>query len=249
MSERQKTITREALYEQIWTVPISRLATRLGYSYAELVKICVGLNIPRPTGGYWYHLQHGGGSEQVPLPPAPEGMQTMIPLGQRVDAALTPDSFGVPEAQNLESASVETHGGKIATDQLPLAMSGSESVKPAAAKQPPARVAPEFPDSVEMTRDELYKHVWTTPIQLLAEALGLSDVGLAKTCMQMEVPRPGRGYWARLDAGESVEQIPLPKPTINAPKWTFNVKLNRQRSGSLERYIWHRGASDIDDRI
>ncbi len=93
-----------------------------------------------------------------------------------------------------------------------------------------ARVAPKFPDVVEMTREELYQHVWTTPIHLLAVELGLSDVGLAKTCVQMEVPRPGRGYWARLDVGESVEQIQLPPPSSEAVrKWTVNVALNRQR--------------------
>jgi hypothetical protein len=81
-----------------------------------------------------------------------------------------------------------------------------------------------------MTREELYQHVWTTPMQLLSGALGLSDIGLAKTCRQMEVPKPGRGYWARLDAGQSVEQIQLPPPSAGAVrKWTFNVAANRRR--------------------
>ena len=70
----------------------------------------------------------------------------------------------------------------------------------------PIRVAPKFPDRVTMTREELYQHVWITPVNLLSAALGLSDVGLAKTCKQMNVPRRGRGYRARLDARGKCEK-------------------------------------------
>ena len=51
------------------------------------------------------------------------------------------------------------------------------------------RVAPKFSDLVTLTREELYQHVWKTPIHLLSEAVGLSDVGLAKICRQMNVPQ------------------------------------------------------------
>ncbi len=89
MSEPSKAISHEELYQQLWKVPISQLAVTLGYSYAELVRICADLVIPRPTSGYWYRLQHGGASEQVPLPPIPEGTQTEIPLGRRLHEQLT----------------------------------------------------------------------------------------------------------------------------------------------------------------
>jgi hypothetical protein len=91
MSEQGNTITRQELYERIWTTPIVRLAEELGYSYPELITIIATLNIPRPSGGYWYRLQHGGASEQVPLPPAPEGVQTEIPFGPRLNAPLPPE--------------------------------------------------------------------------------------------------------------------------------------------------------------
>ena len=112
-------------------------------------------------------------------------------------------------------------------DLAPLqAESTAQSVKPTA----PVRVAPKFPDRFTMTREELYQHVWTTPINLLSQALGLSDVGLAKTCKQMNVPRPGRGYWARLDAGEQLKKIPLPSPSAaDIRQWTFDIVANRQR--------------------
>ena len=100
MSEQSKTISREELYQQLWKSPISRLAVELGYSYVELVKICADLRIPRPTGGYWYRLQHGGVSEQIPLPPIPGDTRTEIPFGQRPHAQLPPEPptyVGEPE--------------------------------------------------------------------------------------------------------------------------------------------------------
>ncbi|MCJ2876700.1 UNVERIFIED_ORG: hypothetical protein QE446_000967 [Rhizobium sp. SORGH_AS260] len=60
-----------------------------------------------------------------------------------------------------------------------------------------------------MSREELYALVWSTPMQKLAETYGLSDRGLAKTCQRYLVPVPSRGYWAKVDAGQTVKQTPL----------------------------------------
>jgi hypothetical protein len=238
MSNEGKTISREELYQKIWTTPIVRLAEELGYSYSELIKICVGLGIPRPIGGYWNRLQHGGASEQVPLPPASPGVKTEIPLGPRLNAPLPPEppTYAGEEGKPSDAAQVATTkdvSPKTNATEVDVT-STPEKPDSTAKKIPkplaPERIAPIFPDVVEMTREELYEHVWQTPIHLLAEALGLSDVGLAKTCAQMEVPKPGRGYWARLAAGEKLKRIQLPAPSSRAVRcWTFNVVLNRRR--------------------
>ncbi len=65
-----------------------------------------------------------------------------------------------------------------------------------------------------MSREELYKLVWSTPMQKLAETYGLSDRGLAKTCQRHLVPVPSRGYWAKIDAGQPVKRTPL-RPVEN----------------------------------
>lgn len=57
-------------------------------------------------------------------------------------------------------------------------------------------------------RDELYKDVWETPMWTLATKYGISDVGLAKVCRKLMIPLPGRGYWAKKDAGHAVETVP-----------------------------------------
>lgn len=58
-------------------------------------------------------------------------------------------------------------------------------------------------------RDELYQEVWSTPMLKLAKKYGISDVGLAKVRRKLAIPLPGRGYWAKKDAGQGVKQLPL----------------------------------------
>jgi hypothetical protein len=60
-------------------------------------------------------------------------------------------------------------------------------------------------------RDELYREVWSTPMWTLAKKYGISDVGLAKVCRKLTIPLPGRGYWAKKQAGQEVPQELLPQ--------------------------------------
>ena len=46
-------------------------------------------------------------------------------------------------------------------------------------------------------RKKLFDEGWATPVTKLAKAYGLSNVGLRKICVALEVPLPPRGYWAR----------------------------------------------------
>ena len=62
-----------------------------------------------------------------------------------------------------------------------------------------------------VSRDALYAEVWRTPLLKLAESYGISNVALAKVCRKLNVPVPGRGYWAKVAAGHPVEQRPLPR--------------------------------------
>lgn len=59
-------------------------------------------------------------------------------------------------------------------------------------------------------RDSLYEEVWATPMAKLAKKYGISDVRLAKVCRKLAIPLPGRGYWAKKEAGQAVQKLPLP---------------------------------------
>ncbi len=65
--------------------------------------------------------------------------------------------------------------------------------------------------SIILTREQLYKKVWSQPVWTLAKEWGISDVGLAKICKKNNIPRPGLGYWARKEHGYNPRQTPLPK--------------------------------------
>jgi hypothetical protein len=63
-----------------------------------------------------------------------------------------------------------------------------------------------------ISREELYRQVWATPMSRLGTQYGISGNGLKKICVRLNVPYPPRGYWAKLAAAKAVRQTPLPKP-------------------------------------
>ncbi|HWZ88996.1 MAG TPA: hypothetical protein VNW92_09100 [Polyangiaceae bacterium] len=71
-------------------------------------------------------------------------------------------------------------------------------------------------ERITLTRDGLYHQVWKTPMSRLAAEFGISDVALAKICKKLDVPIPGRGYWARVTNGQKVKQPKLPKARAGA---------------------------------
>jgi hypothetical protein len=76
-------------------------------------------------------------------------------------------------------------------------------------------------ESREITREELYKLVWSKPLIIAAKEFGISDVGLAKICRRLDVPRPYRGYWQLLEAVRRVSIPRLPPPKNSVPARAF----------------------------
>lgn len=66
-------VTRQDLYEQIWSMPVSRACRIYGLSDVGLAKICAEWDIPRPPRGYWAKKQHGQSVRQKKLPPIEQG--------------------------------------------------------------------------------------------------------------------------------------------------------------------------------
>jgi hypothetical protein len=71
---------------------------------------------------------------------------------------------------------------------------------------------------VEVTREELYRQVWQTPMQRLAQQYGITGNGLAKICDRLNVPYPPRGYWAKVAAGKDVAKYRLLSPDAGTPR-------------------------------
>src|SRR5215470_6470577 len=60
-----------------------------------------------------------------------------------------------------------------------------------------------------VSREDLYELVWSKPMRDLAKDFGISDVALAKRCRRLGIPVPGRGYWARVEAGQQLHRPQL----------------------------------------
>jgi hypothetical protein len=73
----------------------------------------------------------------------------------------------------------------------------------------------------------------------LSEEFGVSDVAIAKRCRRLNVPRPPRGYWAKIAAGRTPRKSALP-PT---PEETLEQALQQLRPKTLRM-----PASDVDLR-
>jgi hypothetical protein len=53
MQSEPARLTREELYEQVWSEPMRTLAPKYGLSDVGLAKICRKQRVPRPGRGYW----------------------------------------------------------------------------------------------------------------------------------------------------------------------------------------------------
>lgn len=63
-----------------------------------------------------------------------------------------------------------------------------------------------------LTREQLYELVWREPMLKVAERFGVSSSYLARVCTELRVPRPERGYWAKLEFGKNPPRPELPPP-------------------------------------
>lgn len=67
------SVTREKLYDEIWSEPITKVSKRYGVSDSYLIRVLKSLNIPRPSRGYWAMVAAGIHPERPQLPVAKPG--------------------------------------------------------------------------------------------------------------------------------------------------------------------------------
>ncbi|RXK57538.1 hypothetical protein ESA94_21030 [Lacibacter luteus] len=60
-----------------------------------------------------------------------------------------------------------------------------------------------------ITRQELYNLVWSFPMTTLSKKYAISDVGLRKICIRMNIPMPQAGHWQKLQFGKRIKQTKL----------------------------------------
>ena len=67
----EKRVSREELYEKVWTEPVRTVAQGFGVSDVALAKQCKKLKIPLPGRGYWSKKVAGKNVRRIPLPALP----------------------------------------------------------------------------------------------------------------------------------------------------------------------------------
>src|SRR5262245_53140685 len=77
----------------------------------------------------------------------------------------------------------------------------------------------------EISREELFVMVWERPTQEVAKELGVSDVAIGKLCTRLQIRKPPRGYWARVQSGQSPRRPPLA---------AFREEIERQRQATAK---------------
>lgn len=68
-----------------------------------------------------------------------------------------------------------------------------------------------------ITREELYRLVWAEPMMKIAARFEVSGSYLARVCETLNVPRPPRGYWAKLAVGKALPVPALPEARAGDP--------------------------------
>ncbi len=66
------TLTREELFDLIWSKPATKLVVEFGISDVAVHKRCTKLNVPCPPRGYWAKLESGKAPKRPELPPSVE---------------------------------------------------------------------------------------------------------------------------------------------------------------------------------
>lgn len=74
-------LTREQLYEMVWSEPLKVLGPNFGISDVALKKTCHKAAIPVPERGYWAKRQAGKPCIQQSLPPRPPGLAEEVIVG------------------------------------------------------------------------------------------------------------------------------------------------------------------------
>ena len=116
-SSPTRTLSRRALYERVWSKPMTVVAADLKLSRNGLAKICDRMLIPYPGRGYWKRSQPGAWRPPLPPPPA-DGAARVVIGGERAKSR-RPRTRLAPEARAEQL--VEVAGRIVAKEGLAAA--------------------------------------------------------------------------------------------------------------------------------
>ena len=99
-----KVISRQALYEEIWTDSALRVSQRYGITYSRFLRICKENSIPIPPAGYWTKVESHKPVKRIPLPESKAEMIQLLPEKEKTkdtDAVIAAESIPVSEEDRI----------------------------------------------------------------------------------------------------------------------------------------------------
>jgi hypothetical protein len=83
-------VTRQQLYEQVWSIPVTQVAKLYGLSDVGLAKVLKAHEIPYPARGFWAKKHNGKTVRQMALRPASDARLNTIEFHKQPDRPTTP---------------------------------------------------------------------------------------------------------------------------------------------------------------
>jgi hypothetical protein len=147
---------------------------------------------------------------------------------KKVEEANEPYSVGARrpkgaylDARRLGSVEIRHRGAHSSSSLLLATVAGRSPVT-----QPDNEIeknsTEEGQERTDVTREELYALVWAEPMLRVAATFDVSSSYMARICKLMNVPRPERGYWAKLAVGKQ-----SPRPELLEPRPGDQIIWNR----------------------
>ncbi|WP_421413110.1 hypothetical protein [Agrobacterium tumefaciens] len=90
MENPKRSMTREELYQLVWSTPMQKLATIYGLSDKGLAKTCHRHLVPIPPRGYWAKIDAGQAVKQTPLRKVDNTALHTVHIGSRKFHAASP---------------------------------------------------------------------------------------------------------------------------------------------------------------
>ena len=130
-----KTVSREELYELVWSKPMIKVAADYGVTGTALKKTCDRHHIPTPERGYWAKLEFGKRVNKEALPPLTTPNLAMVRISGSSEQHLSP---AVREAKEKARDRLHKHAAA-----KPLLVPASEPTL-SIVEPPPLVILPRF---------------------------------------------------------------------------------------------------------
>jgi hypothetical protein len=106
-------LTREQLYDLVWSEPMQRLAKKIGISDVAIAKHCRKLGVPVPERGYWNKLHAGQSVSKTELPPRDLVTMNCVEMQGSLGPELCARIQGEPGVACETSGSIDVLAGRF----------------------------------------------------------------------------------------------------------------------------------------